>query len=489
MDHHAGFSTNSPELEALEARLIEDADLVITSSQKLSETIGLKRENHLIRNAAEVEFFKERPRELKLDKEKPVVGYYGAISDWFDIELVVKAAKAFPEWDFVLIGHVFMCDISKAKKCKNIRFIDEVPYADLPGYLYAFDVCMIPFLITELTLATNPVKIYEYLSAGKPVVATAMPELIRISDQMHVADSHDTFLEALKSAMEEAGRSDLAKKRSNWANQRNWTSRARDLHQKIQTLFPKVSIIVLTFNQLEFTRACLHSLLKFTRYPNWELIVVDNASTDGTTDFLADFSSNNRQVKLILNESNLGFAAGNNVGLKAAGGEYLVLLNNDTFVTEGWLIDLLRHLRNHQDLGLVGPVTNNIGNEAKINITYADMADMRELAYRYTSSHLRELLHVNSIALFCAAMRRKTFEEIGSLDEAFNVGFFEDDDFCNRLRKAGYKIAIAEDVFVHHHLSASFNDLGQKTRNEIFEKNKKIYEEKWGPWTPHKYRD
>ncbi len=91
-------------------------------------------------------------------------------------------------------------------------------------------------------------------------------------------------------------------------------------------------------------------------------------------------------------------------------------------------------------------------------------------------------------AFFCVAMRREVYARIGELDEQFGMGFFEDDDYCRRVEQAGLEVYCAQDVFVHHHLSASFDSLGVEIKRVLFEKNKAIYEAKWGAWTPHAYR-
>ncbi|MCC4264587.1 glycosyltransferase family 2 protein [Oceanimonas baumannii] len=252
--------------------------------------------------------------------------------------------------------------------------------------------------------------------------------------------------------------------------------------------YPKVSVIVLTYNNLELTQACLNSIERFTDYPNLELILVDNASSDGTPEFLQNYAIGKDHVKVCLNDENLGFSAGNNVGLAAATGDYLVILNNDTFVTQGWLHGLVRALKRHSELGLVGPVTNNIGNEARINIHYANMEQMTEQAAQYTQSHSGEIYPARCAAFFCVMFSRETYLAVGPMDEDFGVGFFEDDDYCNRVRQLGLKVGIVEDVFVHHHLSASFNKLKAGTKQALFERNKAIYESKWGEWQPHTYR-
>ena len=94
-----------------------------------------------------------------------------------------------------------------------------------------------------------------------------------------------------------------------------------------------------------------------------------------------------------------------------------------------------------------------------------------------------------TVAFFCAAMPRAVHETVGGLDEDFGIGFFEDDDYCRRVSDAGWHVGCADDVFVHHHLSASFDQLKSEARQALFEKNKAIYEAKWGPWIPHVYRN
>ncbi len=489
MDYHAGFSTNHSRMINEETRLLERADLVVTSSAGLAEIVGETAENMLIRNAGEIGYFKQKPERLPYWSKRPIVGYLGAIADWFDIDLVIAAARRFPDWDFVLVGSTKHCDISDAKKLDNLKLIGEVPYDQAAGWVHCFDVAMIPFRLTELTRCTNPVKAYEYLAAGKPVVATALPEVRLMGEVAHVADDREAFLTLLEAAMGERNDGGLAARRRRWAEAHDWSNRAEQLEAAVRGIMPRVSVLVLTYNNLDFTKACLSSLEANTRYLDWELILVDNASTDGSREFLADYAAGNVRARLVQNDENLGFAAGNNRGLEVATGDYLVLLNNDTYVTRGWLPDLVRHLRKNPKLGLIGAVTNNIGNEAKIDIDYADMEEMEKAAYRHTSSHPRQALDVGVVAFFCVGMPRTLFEMIGGLDERFGLGFFEDDDYCRRVRQAGYRIAIAEDVFVHHHLSASFDALGRKRRQALFDRNKALYEEKWGPWTPHRYRE
>jgi GT2 family glycosyltransferase len=268
-----------------------------------------------------------------------------------------------------------------------------------------------------------------------------------------------------------------------------WARRADDLEKLIETIpLPLVSVIVLTHNNLELTKTCLRSVIERSQYPNLEVLVVDNASTDGTVDYLKEFQLHHESVSVIFNRYNVGFAAGNNLGLAAATGEYLVLLNNDTVVTEGWILTLLHHFSDHPDIGLLGAVTNNIGNEAQVKIGYESLDEMPERSRAYTLAHLGELLFLRTVAFFCVMMPRRTYTTCGPISEAYGMGFFEDDDYCRKVEKAGLKIACAEDVFIHHHLSASFNQLKDKERRALFDRNRAIYEKRWGTWVPHRYR-
>jgi GT2 family glycosyltransferase len=303
-----------------------------------------------------------------------------------------------------------------------------------------------------------------------------------------VASTPNEFADAVGRALQQFDTS-IADARRAYAAGQTWAHRAAELDAAIAAIEePRVSVVVLTYNNLDFTEACLFSIEAYSDYPNLEVIVVDNASTDGTREYLQDWVTKGRDRKIILNDDNRGFAAGNNQGMEAATGEFLVILNNDTYVTPGWIRTLASHLRRDPSLGIVGPVTNNIGNEARIEIAYADMAEMIERAGIHTRAHAGRLLHLPVVAFFCVMLRRSVWERLGGLDERFGLGFFEDDDYCRRVAEIGMKVGCAEDVFVHHHLSATFNQLQSEKRQELFERNQALYEEKWGAWLPHSYR-
>jgi GT2 family glycosyltransferase len=246
------------------------------------------------------------------------------------------------------------------------------------------------------------------------------------------------------------------------------------------------SIVVVTHDGLTFNRLCLETVLANTAGEDFELIVIDNGSADGTRAYLARLAEADARVRVLSNGRNMGFAAACNQGLGLALGEHLVLLNNDTMVPPGWLPGLLEHLRN-PGVGLVGPVTNRIGNEAEIETDYRTWGEFLEFARRRSREHAGEWLEVRTPAMFCLAMRRQTYRHLGPLDERFEVGMLEDDDYADRAREAGYQLRCVEDTVVHHFGEASFGKLvagGEYTR--ILRANQRRYAEKWGrSWEPY----
>lgn len=496
MDHHGGFANNGPGIVVAEALLVRNADLLVVTSQWLhDEVVGQARATALVRNGCEFGFFRDAPgRTFKDAKARRVIGYYGAIADWFDTELVKLVALAHPHELVLLVGRDTAGAAARLDCIPNVLMLGEVPYADLPYYLHAFDVCILPFKVIPLTVATNPVKVYEYLAAGKAVVAVDLPELRQFEDLVQVASDSAGFVQAVTAALSgDEGRAGNARARQDFASQQTWCHRALELDRAIDAVKePRVSVVVLTHNNLAFSQECLFSIEAYSEYSNLEVLVVDNASTDGTREWLETWQSEVSQAghfrKVLLNEANLGFAAGNNRGLRAAQGEFIVVLNNDTYVTPGWVRSLCNHLRDDRRVGLVGPVTNNIGNEARVEAIYSSMEAMIRVAGEHTRRRPGSRFRMANAAFFCVAMRRDVYARVGDLDERFGMGFFEDDDYCRRVEQAGLEVYCAEDVFIHHHLSASFDSLGVEVKRALFEKNKALYEAKWGAWTPHVYR-
>jgi GT2 family glycosyltransferase len=251
---------------------------------------------------------------------------------------------------------------------------------------------------------------------------------------------------------------------------------------------PEVSVVVVTRDNLAFLRLCLESALACTDLP-YELIVVDNGSDDGTAEYLMELAERNPNVRPIRNGSNRGFATACNQGAALGRGETLVLLNDDTAVSPGWLGRLVVHL-DRPDVGMVGPTTNRTGNEAQIDTDYRTWAEFAGFADARARSHAGRAFEIPTLTMFCVALRRRLYEEVGRLDERFETGLLEDDDYSRRVRDAGHRLLCADDAFVHHFGEASFGKLvASGEYGRVLEANRARFEEKWQePWQPYERR-
>lgn len=240
-----------------------------------------------------------------------------------------------------------------------------------------------------------------------------------------------------------------------------------------------VSIIILTYNQLKYTKECFESLYKYTRI-KFELIVVDNASKDGTVEFLKKFASEKNNVKLILNDVNLGFPTAVNQGLKEASGNYVVIANNDIVFTEEWLERLLIAINKKPEYMIAGPISNVVsGFQIDKNARYSNIKEMEKYAAKVRAENKGKYFEFPRVAFLCALIKRELIDKLGGLDERFTPGNFEDDDFCLRAQLAGYKTIIVQDSFIHHYGSKSFTAEGVQKYAERLKKNREIFVEKW----------
>ena len=221
------------------------------------------------------------------------------------------------------------------------------------------------------------------------------------------------------------------------------------------------SIIIPTCDGVDDLSRCLASIARYTKEPI-EVIIVDNGKRADAICYPPELGP----VTIISNESNRGFAAACNQGLARARGEYLLLLNDDTEVTEGWLSRLLGTLGRYPDVGMVGPVSNWVAGEQLVKADY----DIR----RYWG----QTQEADVLIGFCLLMRREVYEQIGGLDERYGLGNFDDNDYCVRAFLAGWGMRIVRDVFVYHKGGQTFKRLGIDYEQSLKD-NEKLFREKW----------
>ena len=206
VDEYSEFTgTDKTALLDMEKRLMAKSGCVIVSSDYLKTSKHAHNPNtFLVTHGVDVDHFRKAcdpnttvPEEMKAFR-RPVIGFFGVIADWIDLDLIRFLADSKPDWDIVLIGKV-VTDIRIFDGARNIHMLGRKPYQHLPNYAKAFDVAIVPFAVNELTLAANPLKMREYLAAGLPVVSTALPEAERMKHVLRVARHKLDFLEQLES--------------------------------------------------------------------------------------------------------------------------------------------------------------------------------------------------------------------------------------------------------------------------------------------------
>jgi len=210
VDEYSAFSGVSREtLARLERDLVRRADLVLTSSERLcAERIATNPNTRFVTHGVDVGHFAQAmqpgtgtPGDLR-DLPRPVIGFFGLLADWVDLDLVRAMALARPGWSFVLVGKQ-ATGVGAVRGLPNVHLLGQKPYALLPAYCRGFDVGIIPFRTNDLTLRANPLKLREYLAAGLPVVSTPLPEVARYQPFVHLASDATGFSRAISVALGE----------------------------------------------------------------------------------------------------------------------------------------------------------------------------------------------------------------------------------------------------------------------------------------------
>ena len=221
-----------------EAALCAKADLVVTTSATLQEAKqSLNPNTMLVPHGVDYEHFaRALAEDLPIPADvvgipHPILGFFGLIRDWVDLDLLAEVARRRDDWHFVLLGDSAV-DLSAYRAIPNMHFLGPKPYAELPAYCRQFDVGLIPFRINELTRAVNPIKLREYLAAGLGVVSTPMPE-VRLFDRLiEIADSPDSFVSSVEKLLSSAPAE--RRRRSDAMKTETWPAKAEAIAGRLQ---------------------------------------------------------------------------------------------------------------------------------------------------------------------------------------------------------------------------------------------------------------
>jgi GT2 family glycosyltransferase/ADP-heptose:LPS heptosyltransferase len=251
---------------------------------------------------------------------------------------------------------------------------------------------------------------------------------------------------------------------------------------------PNSSIIIPTYNNLGFTRECLDAIRQHTRFGGYEIVVVDNGSTDGTAEFLEEEQAAGR-LRALFNGHNLGFAKACNAGAKISQGDYLIFLNNDTKVTSGWLEELIKCAQKDQKVGVVGAKLLYPDDTIQhAGVVFSNAKSVYHIYRSFDKDHpaVNKEREFQAVTAACVLLKKQVFFEAGMFDERYQNGF-EDIDLCLKVREKGYKVIYNPRSLVYHfegktagrfdQEKANAKLLGSLWSDRIISDEEKYYEE------------
>jgi glycosyltransferase involved in cell wall biosynthesis len=236
---------NKKHLRISEQKMLKRADIVVVVSQTLYETKSVCNEHtYIVPNGVDIDSYnralssKESPPADIIRLQRPIIGYSGLISCRLNLDLIHHVACSHPEWSLVFIGAIDerWCEnqLARLSQLNNVSFLGLKDIKAVPYYVKAFDVCLIPYMINEETENLSPLKLYDFLATGKPIVTTAFPSALEFEDIVYIADSKESFTHNIKKALLEQN-DDLFSARRHSASLNTWEQRIKQLSRLIES--------------------------------------------------------------------------------------------------------------------------------------------------------------------------------------------------------------------------------------------------------------
>jgi GT2 family glycosyltransferase len=344
---------------------------------------------------------------------------------------------------------------------------------DLPAYLLHSDIALMPFREDDISKYVSPIKVFEYIAMGKPVLSTYLPDIAGYPG-VYIARTAEAWADYVRGGEKTWGGSAarLAEQGA-FALSNSWYARCDTLLAHVRPAPPKISVIVLNRNNRKVIFKCVNSLLQFCGQYDYEVIVVDNQSTDGSYELLLD----EPRITVLRNTIN-GCATGRNLGVEAARGEIIAFLDSDQWVvSESWLDMALELLDQHRELGAV---SRNAGwfERGKVTgpLTYFQPDEGRRPHELFRSD-------IAYLATAGMVMRRAMFDWLGGFDPAYDPTCYEDTDLSLQIRHAGFELAYCPYLPINH-LPHQTTLSGSPQHTALMERNGAYFTQKWTERNP-----
>lgn len=474
--------------EVLKAFLLK-SDLLVATAQPLKEKLeeimrqdaalaAASRTVLYVPNALDTDLFDPLlPQQLPTDliTGSPTLLYYGSLwGEWFDWTLLKYVAEQCPACSINLIGDFLPIKDRLIALPTNIHFLGPKLQNELPAYLRYSDMALLPFKNDDIGKYVSPLKIFEYVGMDKPVLATCLPDIVGYPN-VFASDDPEAWVKFVKGEHTVAtGQGPI------FARQNGWYARCNRLldHLESERTLPErgsISIIILNRNNGNIIPRCIESLLTFrTRY-QYEIIVVDNQSTDGSYEFLHECYGND--IVLLKNDRN-GCSSGRNLGIRHAKGNFIVFLDSDQWAVSGrWLDTALEILRKNRNIGAVAWgggwfYRDRIGDMITAYLPHggieADTLFRTDIGYLGTCGML---------------VRRETLDATRYFDENYDPTCYEDTDLSLQVRDLGYELAYSPYINLMH-LPHQTTQAGSVAHLQLMQRNRAYFIAKWQARNP-----
>lgn len=475
-------------------RIIELADVLVGTAKLLvkqlsnyCKEIGIKKKILYEANAVDDSLFNihktyEMPEDF-IKGEKTLI-YYGSLwGEWFDWDLVCGVAKKFPKYSVLLIGEYKNLGEKINNVPKNVHFLGIKKQSDLPAYLYYSDFALVPFRVDKIGETVSPLKIFEYLAMGKVVISTKLPEVIKYPNVI-VGNTVKEWVDGIKKFKNVDLDASL-----DFISSNNWYCRCIDILLDTGTIqktiskefYKNISIVILNYNNMNCIFECIDSLLRYSGRYKYEIVVVDNNSSDGSYEKLKKEYKN--KIKLIRNEKN-GCSSGRNLGIKIASKKYILMLDSDQFALNDYWVDCYLYImqKYNKMVGAIGWAAGFI-RTSKHGVT--PIVDYYPYRYMPVNGLYRTNIHyLGSGGLF---VKKSILEEVGFFDEIYDPTCYEDTDLSFAIRNKGYELAYSPYLGVYH-IPHQTTKNGEIDHNKMLDEHERIFMDKWRRINPDLFK-
>jgi O-antigen biosynthesis protein len=457
--------------------LVGTAKPLVEQLEKYCQDLKIEKEIIYLANAVDDELFsplKEYIHPTDLINGSKTLIYYGSLwGEWFDWDLIFDIAVKHPDYAINLIGDYKNINSIVQKSPKNIYFLGLKKQYELPAYLYYSDYAIIPFKPGQIGNYVSPLKIFEYISMYKRILTTELPD-IKGYPNTYYGNTADKWCSVISNnpIIDE-------KNADEFIYNNSWVSRVNGIISNIypeyalqceEKYYGKISVVVLNYNNKKIINKCIDSLIRNNARYNYEIVVVDNGSKDGSYEELKNKYP--KEIKLVKNNKN-GCSSGRNLGVSISSGEYIIFLDSDQWaMNKYWLDPYFEIMENVKNVGLIGWASgwfNKYGASYRV---------VDSFPYRYMPQNgicRSDIGYLGSGGMF---IKKELFDKLNGFDLNYDPTCYEDTDLSLSVRNAGYEIYYCPYLGVMHLPHQTTND-GSPEHRKLTNEKQTYFINKW----------